>query len=82
MGLQRAEAIERRVEPERSVHAAVEEGQRQGLDRPRLESVDERVYMLPVGTYDFTNDTPAAVIVSNEGADGFVVIDAVNWLAR
>jgi hypothetical protein len=39
-------------------------------------------HLLSLGTYDFTNDTPAAVIVSNEGADGFVVIDAVNWLAR
>ena len=33
-----------------------------------------------LGTFSF--DGPAQVIVSNQGADGFVVIDAVNWQAR
>ncbi len=33
-----------------------------------------------LGTFEF-EDT-AQVVVSNEGADGFVVIDAVNWQAR
>ena len=33
-----------------------------------------------LGTFEF-NDT-AGVVISNEGADGFVVIDAVNWQAR
>ena len=33
-----------------------------------------------LGTFEF-NGT-AGVVISNEGADGFVVIDAVNWQAR
>ncbi|MBB3206508.1 hypothetical protein FHS27_002317 [Rhodopirellula rubra] len=32
-----------------------------------------------LGRYRFDKDTPARVIVSNEGANGYVVVDAVNW---
>ena len=38
--------------------------------------------LVSLGTYDFDGRTPAAVIVTNAGANGFVVIDAVNWQAR
>ncbi|MEM1227133.1 MAG: FAD-dependent oxidoreductase [Planctomycetota bacterium] len=34
-----------------------------------------------IGTFRFTPDSPAEVMVSNEGADGYVIIDAVNFLA-
>ncbi|MDB5321043.1 MAG: hypothetical protein JWN40_2674 [Phycisphaerales bacterium] len=34
-----------------------------------------------LGTYRFTVDRPAVVIVSNEGTNGFVIIDAVQVLA-
>ncbi len=33
-----------------------------------------------LGTYEFSVDRPAAVVISNDGADGHVVIDAVQWL--
>jgi len=33
-----------------------------------------------LGTFPFTTEQPAAVVVSNRGADGYVVIDAVQWL--
>ncbi|MBI3878868.1 MAG: FAD-dependent oxidoreductase [Verrucomicrobia bacterium] len=33
-----------------------------------------------LGTFEFTTDAPAAVILSNTGAYGYVVIDAVQWL--
>jgi len=33
-----------------------------------------------VGSYDFDADHPAVVVVSTEGADGYVVIDAVQFL--
>lgn len=33
-----------------------------------------------LGTYAFTADQPATVVVSNAAADGFVIIDAVQWL--
>jgi hypothetical protein len=33
-----------------------------------------------VGTFEFAAGQPAAVTISNAGADGFVVIDAVQWV--
>lgn len=33
-----------------------------------------------LGEYEFTPDQSAAVEVSNEGADGYVIIDAVQWV--
>jgi hypothetical protein len=38
--------------------------------------------LVSLGTFDFTDKSDAQVIVSNEGANGYVVIDAVNWQAR
>lgn len=35
---------------------------------------------ISLGTFEFAEGKPAAVVVSNEGADGFVTIDAVQWL--
>ena len=35
-----------------------------------------------LGTFDFTADQPAAVVITNAGTDGYVVIDAVQWLPR
>jgi hypothetical protein len=35
---------------------------------------------ISLGTYDFTVDRRAAVIISNDRADGYLVIDAVQWL--
>jgi hypothetical protein len=34
----------------------------------------------PVGTFDFQTDLPARVTVTNDGSDGYVVVDAVQWL--
>jgi hypothetical protein len=33
-----------------------------------------------LGTFEFTSDKPAAVIVTNKDTDGYVVVDAVQWL--
>jgi len=38
--------------------------------------------LVSLGTYAFTADQPAGVTIGNAGANGFVVIDAVNWQAR
>ena len=35
-----------------------------------------------LGTFDFTAGKPAAVVITNQGTDGYVVVDAVQWLAR
>jgi hypothetical protein len=38
--------------------------------------------LVSLGTYEFAADQPASVTIGNAGANGFVVIDAVNWQAR
>ena len=38
--------------------------------------------LLSLGTFGFDEQHPAVVTISNQGADGFVVIDAVNWQTR
>lgn len=38
--------------------------------------------LVSLGIYDFSDTQAAQVRVSNEGAKGYVVIDAVNWQAR
>ena len=35
-----------------------------------------------LGTFDFDTGKPAAVEISNQKADGYVVIDAVQWLPK
>lgn len=35
-----------------------------------------------LGVFDFGANQPAAVVVSNQGADGHVIIDAVQWLPK
>lgn len=35
---------------------------------------------ISLGRFPFVTDRPAVVTISNEGADGFVIIDAVQWL--
>lgn len=34
-----------------------------------------------LGTFEFTADKPAVVSISNRGTDGFVIVDAVQWLS-
>jgi len=38
--------------------------------------------LVSLGIYDFSDSTDARVIISNGGANGYVLIDAVNWQAR
>jgi len=35
---------------------------------------------LPLGTFEFDSGTTAKVVITNEGADGYVIIDAVKWV--
>jgi hypothetical protein len=37
---------------------------------------------ISLGTFDFDGATPAEVVVSNDGTTGYVVVDAVQWLAK
>jgi hypothetical protein len=43
-------------------------------------SPDPKRPFLVLGKFPFAPDQPAAVIISNEGADGYVVIDAAQWV--
>jgi hypothetical protein len=46
-------------------------------ERPPIEGL-----FVSLGTYSFTTDVAAVVTLSNEGADGYIVADAVQWLAK
>ncbi len=37
---------------------------------------------LSLGKFEFTADQPAAVVISNVGSDGYVVVDSVQWLPQ
>jgi len=50
------------------------------VDQRKTPAIDDRFHRL--GRFDFTADQPAIVTISNTGADGYVVVDAVQWLLR
>ena len=50
------------------------------VDQRKTPAIDERFHHL--GRFDFTEGQPAVVTVTNAGTDGYVVIDAVQWLAK
>ena len=35
-----------------------------------------------LGTFEFASGEAAAVVVTNQGTDGYVVVDAVQWLPK
>jgi hypothetical protein len=37
---------------------------------------------LPLGVFEFSADQPAVVIISNRDADGYIIIDAVQWIGQ
>ncbi len=47
----------------------------------RKEPAEDGMFV-SLGQFDFAADKPAAVTISNEDADGYVVIDAVQWLPK
>lgn len=58
------------------------------LNGERTVSVNQKLkppidnLFVSLGVFDFGVDQPAAVAVSNQGADGHVIIDAVQWLPK
>ena len=52
------------------------------LPRVRLLPFNIDSLFVSLGEYNFSDTKPAAVIVSNAGANGYVVIDAVQWLPK
>lgn len=51
---------------------------RRTINQRQPPPIDE--LFVSFGTFDFRADEPAVVIVSNLNADGYVIIDAVQWL--
>ena len=37
---------------------------------------------ISLGVFEFDHQSPASVTISNRGSDGYVVIDAVQWLPK
>ena len=50
------------------------------VDQRKTPAIEERFHRL--GRFDFVADQPAAVTISNTGTDGYVVVDAVQWLLK
>jgi hypothetical protein len=50
------------------------------VDQRKTPAIEERFHRL--GRFDFTTEQPAVVTITNAGADGYVVIDAVQWLLK
>ena len=48
------------------------------INEKRQPPIDD--LFVSLGKYEFHADQPAAVVVSNQNADGYVVIDAVQWI--
>ncbi|MEQ2008346.1 MAG: FAD-dependent oxidoreductase [Limisphaerales bacterium] len=50
------------------------------VDQRKTPAIDERFHRL--GRFDFVTEKPAIVTISNAGTDGYVVVDAVQWVLR
>ncbi|MDA1053599.1 MAG: FAD-dependent oxidoreductase [Planctomycetota bacterium] len=48
------------------------------VNQKRQPPIDD--LFVSLGKYEFHTDKPAAVVVSNRNADGYVIIDAVQWV--
>jgi hypothetical protein len=67
----------------RSRNALVRIHHAEGVDELRVDltGTGAQAGLISLGTFRFPSG-PAKVVVSNEGASGYVLIDAVNWQAR
>jgi hypothetical protein len=63
--------------PVEIIHASGSQHLKLNLKEPQPA---DGLYWLDLGTFDFTADQPAAVIITNTGTDGYVVIDGIRWL--
>ncbi len=56
-----------------------DEGEKTVAVNQRRGPVEGQAFF-PIGTFHFAADRPAVIVVSNEGTDGYVVLDAVQFL--
>ena len=50
------------------------------VDQTKPPAIDG--LFVSLGTFEFKPGAPAAIVISNKGADGHVIVDAVQWLAK
>jgi len=50
------------------------------VNQKKDPKVDGMLHSL--GRYRFEKGTPAVVTIGNEGTDGYVIVDAVQWVAE
>jgi len=56
-------------------------GERTVFVNQKLKSPIDGLFV-SLGVFEFGADKPAAVVISNQGADGYVIVDAVQWLPK
>ena len=64
-----------------SRHAAIETSVSSDVitvNQQQKPAIDD--HFVSLGNFEFAANQPAAVVVTNRGADGYVIIDAVQWL--
>ena len=50
------------------------------VNQKKVPPIDK--LFVSLGEFDFSADAPAAVTISNKSTDGYVIIDAVQWLPK
>ena len=50
------------------------------INQRKVPPIDK--LFVSLGEFDFSAETPAAVTISNKSTDGYVIIDAVQWLPK
>ena len=50
------------------------------VNQKKVPPIDK--LFVSLGEFDFSADTPATVSISNKSTDGYVIIDAVQWLPK
>lgn len=48
------------------------------INQRQTPSLDNQ--FITLGVFEFAQDKPAAIVISNRDADGYVIIDAIQWL--
>ena len=58
-----------------------EVGEKKVIVNQKTEPAIDRLFV-SLGEFDFSSDSPAAVTISNQDTDGYVIIDAVQWIEK
>ncbi|QOV89644.1 FAD-dependent oxidoreductase [Humisphaera borealis] len=73
------------VNPNRATNATVEIHHAGGIEKVKVDQTKAAPIegaFISLGVFEFSTDKPATVVVSNEGATGYVIADAVQWVEK